>query len=258
MIKLKESNLAQMLSNDVAESEQLDVKLQVFDGLAVYQDLGDVVRNQGYHKQRVWRLSILLPKRLSKGLTHDACDWLHLEGRANRNQEVNSVTISRHSSTELVLGVNLLSFQCVVELVRQTLAEKDNVRLHHVVFSLTEIAAGNLLVKDVFSDGLAVHLVSAAQARGGGKGAMTLDHVGDARYVLEGVDVLGVVPEELPLLFNLLDEKVGGRGDKIARVDLLGKGEEGLRVPPEILDVKHGLWLGKGEFIPESLVDAIL
>ena len=63
---------------------------------------------------------------------------------------------------------------------------------------------------------------------------MTLDHLLNPGHLLQGVDVLGVVPQQLPRALHRPDELVAGRGLELARINLSGKFEERARIFSEI------------------------
>ena len=60
-------------------------------------------------------------------------------------------------------------------------------------------------------------------------------------YLLESIDVLGVVPQQFPVLLDCPDEFVAGRRLELTRIDLSGELEKGPGVLAEVIDVEHGL-----------------
>ena len=70
---------------------------------------------------------------------------------------------------------------------------------------------------------------------------MTLNDIVDTSNLLQSVNVLGVVPQELPMFFYGSDEPVARRRLELTRVNLPGEFEEGPRIFPEVVDVEHSL-----------------
>lgn len=60
---------------------------------------------------------------------------------------------------------------------------------------------------------------------------------------LQAVNVLGVQAQQQALLMQHADEVVHVVGPVVARVQLLGQGEEWTRVIGEIVDIEDGLWV---------------
>lgn len=60
---------------------------------------------------------------------------------------------------------------------------------------------------------------------------------------LQPVNVLGVHSEQQALVMQHADEIVDVVGPVGARVQLLGQGEERLRVVGEVVDVENGFWV---------------
>ena len=70
---------------------------------------------------------------------------------------------------------------------------------------------------------------------------MTLDHILYPNNLLEGVDVLGVVPQQLLRILHSSDKLMTWGGFELTRVDLSCKLEEWSRIFPKVVNVKHGL-----------------
>ena len=60
-------------------------------------------------------------------------------------------------------------------------------------------------------------------------------------YLLESIDVLGVVPQQFPVLLDCPDEFMTWRRLELTRIDLSGELEKGPGVLAEVIDVEHGL-----------------
>ena len=74
---------------------------------------------------------------------------------------------------------------------------------------------------------------------------MTLDDIPNARNLLECVDILSVVLQKFSVALDTPNEFVTWRRLELAGVDLTGELKKWSRVFLEILNVKHGLWVGK-------------
>jgi len=61
---------------------------------------------------------------------------------------------------------------------------------------------------------------------------------------LQPVDVLGIEAQEEPFVVQESQEIVGVVGSVVARVELLGQSEKGLRVDKEIGHFEDGFWVG--------------
>ena len=60
-------------------------------------------------------------------------------------------------------------------------------------------------------------------------------------YLLESIDVLGVVPQQFPVLLDCPDEFMTWRRLELTRIDLSGELEKGPGILAEVIDVEHGL-----------------
>ena len=60
-------------------------------------------------------------------------------------------------------------------------------------------------------------------------------------YLLESIDVLGVVPQQFAVLLDCPDEFMTWRRFELTRIDLSGELEKGPGILAEVIDVEHGL-----------------
>ena len=72
---------------------------------------------------------------------------------------------------------------------------------------------------------------------------MTLNNIVDASHLLQGVNILCIIPQQLATGLHTSDELVTGGGLELARIYFSGKLEKWTGIFLEIMDVKHCLWI---------------
>jgi len=88
---------------------------------------------------------------------------------------------------------------------------------------------------------------------------VALDHIFYTNNLLEGVDVLGVVPQQFLGILHCSDKLMTWGGFELTRVDLTCKLEEWSGIFPKVVNVKHGLRVWQiREVLSKSCVDAVL
>ena len=129
--------------------------------------------------------------------------------------------------------------------------------------------------KDVFSDGVGGHLEFAISARGGREAAVALHHLWKNSFnktkdfqellsllylaypslLLEGVDVLGVIPQQLLPALQRSNKLMTRRGRELARVDLTCKFEKRSWISPKSVSTTlcHCTYMGRF-FVKVSLL----
>ena len=97
----------------------------------------------------------------------------------------------------------------------------------------------------IFFDQIRIDLMSASSAGSSGERAVTLDDVSNATDDFQSIDVLRVVAEQTPPVFQLLDKVVTWRRLKLARPNFRCKFIKRFGVYRKVLNIKHSLRVGK-------------
>lgn len=175
-----------MIDDGITITQQLHVEMTMRQRLPIDQNLRHLRRQTARYER----------------------DRPHLQRAPDHQQQVALVLVLRHR---------------LVERVGQPLPEEDYVRLHdprgdqllevprlaradRLCVRPAPLAHGDLLREHGLPDLVRCDLVAALRARCGREGAVTLDDAVDLRDALQGVDVLGVVAEELPVTLQELYE----------------------------------------------------
>ena len=69
--------------------------------------------------------------------------------------------------------------------------------------------------------------------------------IGGYFYLFKCVYILRIIFEKFSMFFNASNEFVTRAGLELTGVDFPGEFEKRPGIPPEVVDVKHGLWVGQ-------------